>query len=170
MNTCDHCGKKLSSKSDTLCPSCRRRASGRPGSSMRKLSVEDTPIGLTKQEFQTYYSKGARLCSAAAILGYLSAIAMLGIVVYFYRDSSAVVFVDVAFLLLLALLFHITKNRAVAIIYLAFCVLNAVIYLVTEGRFIGTLPIIGAALAVIGAFWHDRQWRDYREQYGLDSD
>ena len=170
MKYCENCGKKLNHSNDDLCPDCRRKVGRRPGSSMRKLSVADTPIGLTKQEFLTYYSKGARLCGTAAILGYLSAIAMLAIVVYFYRDSSAIVFVDVSFLLLLGLLLHITKKRAVAFLYLAFCVLNAVIYLVTEGRFIAALPIISAILGVIGAFWYDREWRAYHEQYGFDSD
>ncbi len=155
MNGCPACGAEQSTPAAT--PATQQKAKRDSGSVFAEV-----PLGLTKREFFKSYSRGAKKCFGAAIIGYISvgatAVAATGAVPYF--DNSA--FLGANLVLILSLLIHLLKSRIASLILLVCAVLSVIIGFLTSGTFYGWIIIVEGILAVIGSFSAAHEWKMYQ--------
>lgn len=102
-----------------------------------------------------------RQINASAIICYICALITLGLMAAAEAPSMIL---DVAVVLVLGLLIHITKSKVCAVILLVFAVINTVYFLATTQQFGGWLLLIAGAYAVSATFRLDKLWKAYQQQ------
>jgi len=170
MPYCSNCGKELPLNASGLCADCASSVSDAPLSTAEitkkmnrgKPNPADAPAGLNRRAFNKTYSEGARSCTAAAIIGYISAGATLLVALSGWLDGSIYMLIDVAIILVPTLLIHIIKSRIAAIAMLGYGLFNLVSYLISSGEFRGWILVVAGITAVIGAFQCAKEWRGYQ--------
>ncbi len=170
MPYCSNCGKELPPDSGSLCADCALSANSAPLTSAEitkkmnhgKPNPADAPAGLNRRAFNKSYSEGARSCTGAAIVGYISAGTTLLIAFSGLLDGSILMLVDVAIVLTFTLLVHLLKSRIGAIGLFAYGMFNFIGYLVDTGELRGWLIVVAGIVAIIGAFKCAKEWREYK--------
>ena len=170
MPYCPNCGKELPPDSGNLCADCALTVNSAPLTSAEitkkmnrgKPNPANAPAGLDRRAFNKSYSEGARSCTGAAIVGYISAGTTLLIALSGMLDGSILMLVDVAIVLTFTLLVHLLKSRIGAIGLLAYGLFNFIGYLVDSGELRGWLIVVAGVVAVIGAFKCAKEWREYQ--------
>lgn len=179
MRHCPNCGFPLQEETPKLCPNCGFQFSASPASAvapvqsanesfdpaeqMKKGMSYSAPLGLDRKTFLKKYSLGNKECTAAAILGYISAgittiIALTGISDYFNIYSL----VDVAIVLTLSLLIHLLRSRVASIILLVYAIASTMTMLVNTGTFGGWMGLLAGISAVVGSFQCVKEWKAYQ--------
>jgi hypothetical protein len=172
MSYCSNCGKELPSDASGLCADCTQAATSAPLTAAeitKKMNhgrqmPADAPAGLNRRAFNKTYSEGARSCTGAAIIGYISAGATLLVALSGMLDGSIYMLIDVAIVLVCTLLVHLLKSRIAAILLFAYGMFNFISYLVDSGEFRGWLIAAAGIVAIIGAFKCAKEWRQYQER------
>lgn len=170
MSLCPNCRAQLDDETMNDCPTCgtAQPAPAETPATQQKArrdsesALAEVPLGLTKREFFKSYSRGAKKCFGAAIIGYISvgatAVAATGAVPYF--DNSA--FLGANLVLILSLLIHLLKSRIASLILLVCAVLSVIIGFLKSGTFYGWIITIEGILAVIGSFSAAHEWKMYQ--------
>ena len=179
MRHCPNCGIPLQEENSKFCPNCGFQFSASPvpavapaqpasvsfdpGEQMKKGMSYSAPLGLDRKTFLKKYSLGNKECTAAAILGYISAgittiIALTGISDYFNIYSL----VDVAIVLTLSLLIHLLRSRVASIILLVYAIASTMTMLVNTGTFGGWMGLLAGISAVVGSFQCVKEWKTYQ--------
>ena len=102
-----------------------------------------------------------RQINAAAIICYICAFITLGLMAVAEQPSMIL---DVAVVLILGLLIHITKSKACAIILLVFAVISTLIVLISTQQFGGWLLLLAGIFAVSATTRLDKLWKAYQQQ------
>ena len=102
-----------------------------------------------------------RQINAAAIICYICALVTLGMMAAAEQPSMIL---DVAVVLILGLLIHITKSKVCAIILLVFAVVNTLIVLISAQQFGGWLLLLAGIFAVGATTRLDKLWKAYQQQ------
>jgi hypothetical protein len=169
MPYCSNCGKELPTDASGLCADCAQAANSAPLTAAqitKKMNhgrpmPADAPAGLSRRAFNKTYSEGARSCTGAAVIGYISAGTTLLIAFTGFLDGSAYMLIDVAIILTFTLLVHLLKSRIASIGLLGYGLFNFIGYLVDTGELRGWLLVAAGIVAVIGAFKCAKEWRQY---------
>ena len=176
MRHCPNCGIPLQEENPKFCPNCGFQfsasptpagvsaqpasASFDPGEQMKKGMSYSAPLGLDRKTFLKKYSLGNKECTAAAIIGYITAgitaiIALTGINDYFNVYSL----IDVAIVLTLCLLIHLLRSRVASIILLVYAIASMMTMVVNTGTFGGWMGLIAGISAVVGSFQCVKEWK-----------
>ncbi len=102
-----------------------------------------------------------RQINGAAIICYICAAITFGLMAAAEQPSMLL---DVAVVLILGLLIHITKSKICAIILMAFAVINTIIVLIATQQFGGWLLLVAGACAVSATSRLDKLWKAYQQQ------
>ncbi len=163
-NYCAHCGKRISNSEGSICSECLRASEStnyRRKDKSAPLLPADAPIGLEKREFLKTYSVGARNCVTAAGIGYATAAVSLIIFLTGIFYVSPIIFLDIGFVLFLALMIHMFRSRVASVFFLLYSVSSFVLGYLSYGYFTGVITVVGGVLAVIGSFKCAKEWREY---------
>ena len=179
MRHCPNCGFPLQEETPKLCPNCGFQLSASPapadapsqsanaafdpGEQMKKGMSYSAPLGLDRKTFFKKYSLGNKECTAAAIIGYISAgftaiIALTGITDYFNIYSL----IDVAIVVALCLLIHLLRSRVASIILLVYALASMLTMVVNTGTFGGWMGLLAGISAVVGSFQCVKEWKTYQ--------
>ena len=178
MPYCSNCGKELPQDSSGLCADCASAASAAPLTTAEitkkmnrgKPNPADAPAGLNRRAFNKSYSDGARSCTAAAIVGYISAGATLLVALSGLLDGSIYMLIDVAIVLTCTLLVHLLKSRIAAIGLLGYGLFNFVSYMANSGEPRGWILVVAGILAIIGAFKCAKEWHEYQARTAVPAE
>jgi len=178
MSYCSNCGKELPVDASGLCADCAQAANNAPLTAAQitkkmnhgRQMPADAPAGLSRRAFNKTYSEGARSCTGAAIIGYISAGATLLVALSGMLDGSIYMLIDVAIVLACTLLVHLLKSRIAAIGLFAYGMFNFISYLVDSGEFRGWLIAVAGIVAIIGAFQCAKEWRQYQARTAVNAE
>lgn len=179
MRHCPNCGTSLEEENLQICPKCGSQLAAAPtppsapaqptaapsfdpGEQMKKGMAYSAPLGLDRKAFLKKYSQGRKECTAAAIMGYVTAGVTTLLALAGYAYFSIYSLLDVAIVLTLSLLIHLLRSRVASILLLGYALASMFYMLAQAGVFAGWLVLAAGISAVVGSFQCVKEWKTYQ--------
>lgn len=130
---------------------------------MNLLRIEKAPANLTKSAFFKKYSQGQKYCQNAAILGYVSAAAVLIAAIRHYSGSVNIYSViGIMLYVAFSILIQIQRSKTASILMLVLALFDIITMLFNYGGIGGFSALAAGVLAIVGAFQCTKEWKAYQ--------